>query len=914
MMENFLALKASAGSGKTFALSVRYISLIILGAKPSEILTLTFTNKAANEMKERIFHTITTLGNDKAYLEQISLVSGKSIEYILDKKDDIKKEFTKSTLSIFTIDKFINKILKEFSGYLGIFDSYEIANDNIDELSFYFLNSLNEDEFSDFVEIYLQENKKLTSLIAYFKSFIQKESQMSFDLKIYEKDIITVENDILLLANKLKSYIYQTYEESLGVNAKKALDFDTFDELFGKTWVYRETLSDFRDLKKFEDAVSSDLFLQIKELLKEYFEIRSNNATLQFVKLFEKFRTFRQEYIIKQRYLEFNDITNFANKLLNEIIDKEFLYFRLDARYRHILIDEFQDTSIEQFNILSPLIEESLAGSVEEFKTFFYVGDTKQSIYRFRGGKRELFDYLISSYPQIKEQNLDTNYRSKSCVVDFVNETFKSIHNYEYIDQKSIDSGGYVEIYTSEALQNDEPYSDVLAKLKELKLALVDLNKCAILVSTNDEVLNLYYYLSKSDLNIPINTEMTSKLINQRNVKALINWVKYLFFKEEIYRLNTLSILGIDYKEDFLLEYDIQNNSVEQTLKDIALSLDILDENIIKLIELSAQYKDIFDFVYNIDFLDASMQNSAKTGISILTIFKSKGLEYESVILVDKLKRSSNNTDAFLFEYDNIFLKKIHYKIKNKEAFDLKYKKALEKEEELSRIDILNVLYVALTRAKQNLIVLKKGENSIFDTIGLVDKKVGILTPSESKIIDTQKSIPLEYNKLPLGTQDVPLKMGLDEYEDTRARYFGIATHYVLENLIKFEEYEIPQAVDMAKQRFSSYLNSEDFIDIANRVKLLLSNTEFRNIIQNAQFLKKEQPLIFYKEVKYIDLLAINNDSYIIVDYKTSSKHHEIYHKQVATYKKAIEKITNSQNIKGYIFYLLSDKTHHLAI
>ncbi len=80
-MKNYLALKASAGSGKTFALTVRYISLLLLGgAKPKEILTLTFTNKAANEMSERIFHTLLNLGNDEAYLNEIVAQSGLSKE------------------------------------------------------------------------------------------------------------------------------------------------------------------------------------------------------------------------------------------------------------------------------------------------------------------------------------------------------------------------------------------------------------------------------------------------------------------------------------------------------------------------------------------------------------------------------------------------------------------------------------------------------------------------------------------------------------------------------------------------------------------------------------------------------------------------------------------------------------------
>lgn len=75
-MVSHVALKASAGSGKTFALTVRYISLLLLGAKPNEILTLTFTNKAANEMKQRILNTVFSFGQDSVYLEPISQNTG----------------------------------------------------------------------------------------------------------------------------------------------------------------------------------------------------------------------------------------------------------------------------------------------------------------------------------------------------------------------------------------------------------------------------------------------------------------------------------------------------------------------------------------------------------------------------------------------------------------------------------------------------------------------------------------------------------------------------------------------------------------------------------------------------------------------------------------------------------------------
>ena len=90
-MKKYLALKASAGSGKTFALTVRYISLLLMDAKPSEILTLTFTNKAAAEMSERVFKTLQTLGDDEAYLSEIIKVSGFSKEEILGKKSLLLK-------------------------------------------------------------------------------------------------------------------------------------------------------------------------------------------------------------------------------------------------------------------------------------------------------------------------------------------------------------------------------------------------------------------------------------------------------------------------------------------------------------------------------------------------------------------------------------------------------------------------------------------------------------------------------------------------------------------------------------------------------------------------------------------------------------------------------------------------------
>ena len=173
-MKQYLALKASAGSGKTFALTVRYISLLLLDAKPNEILTLTFTNKAASEMSERIYNTLLTLGDDEIYLDNIIKESGLNKKEVLNKKILLLKKFRSSELSIYTIDKFINKILREFCGYIGINDDFDIKEDDLDDISLKLLNSLNEEEFSLLLDFSLFENKKYNSIFDLFKVLYEK--------------------------------------------------------------------------------------------------------------------------------------------------------------------------------------------------------------------------------------------------------------------------------------------------------------------------------------------------------------------------------------------------------------------------------------------------------------------------------------------------------------------------------------------------------------------------------------------------------------------------------------------------------------------------------------------------------------------------------------------------------------------
>ncbi|MCT7612068.1 RecB-like helicase [Aliarcobacter butzleri] len=904
-MKNYLALKASAGSGKTFALTVRYISLLLLGAKPNEILTLTFTNKAANEMSERIYKTLLTLGDDEAYLNAIENEVNLSKEEILGKKNILIKQFSNANLSIFTIDKFVNKILREFCGYIGISDDFEIKNDDIEKLSYEFLKSLNEKDFQTLIDLSFYEKKKFNSIFELFKTILEKNE----DIEVINIDASLIElqkENILKEAFKIKESILSCANASN--SAKNAVDFETFEDLFGRTWLEKENFEDYSYFKKCANESNKSNFLKLKEELSIYYKIRAGFSLNKIFEVYLKFRDFKFEFNKNKNYLEFNDISNLVYDLLSTKIDKDFLYFRLDSNYSHILIDEFQDTSLLQYKILEPLIDEILSGDVTKFKTFFYVGDTKQSIYRFRGGKRELFDYVANTNKILEVEVLNTNYRSCENVINFVNELFLNLPNYEYFKQESVRTNGYVEVIKDTNLEEEEKFVNVAKKIEEILQSGVNFNDIAILTYTNDDVLSLYYYLKQKFPSIKISTEMTSKLINQQNVKAVINAIKYIYFKEEIYKENLNAIIGNKLLTTLDLEIILEEKSVQEVIKELSKKLKIIDENIIKLVEVSSSFNNIVDFVYEIDKLEAIMENSESKGLQILTIFKSKGLEFHTVILLDRIKRKNVDKSSLLFDYENLELKNIFYKIKGYENFNEDYKKAIDKEKKLSLEDEINILYVAMTRAKNNMIIFKKEKSSVFDILNMNVCKIGKMINSSNLVKNIEEKSIISYTPLNLGTQEKQIVKEKELKENhLHSRYFGLATHYCLEMLNNFSFNDLKYTLNLARTRFSNYLSDKDFTDIENRLAHLINNDFFKFLITNS-ILTSEQSLIYKEELKIIDLLIYKDDTYYILDYKTTKEELDEDHKnQVLYYKEAIKEIFKTSNVKSYLVYLKMD-------
>lgn len=274
---------------------------------------------------------------------------------------------------------------------------------------------------------------------------------------------------------------------------------------------------------------------------------------------------------------------------------------------------------------------------------------------------------------------------------------------------------------------------------------------------------------------------------------------------------------------------------------------------------------------------------------------------------MDRLKREPVNKDAIIYEYDGIKLQNIYLRIKGRDELDNNYANALKKEKKLVLEDSLNALYVAFTRARENLYVIKKSKGSSFDILDLSIGSYGTLKvkPSTNKV--EKKSLDtLNYVEEYYGPQSDIVKVEDDEIEaDIKAQNFGTALHYMLEMMSEFSTESIQDAKDMMVNKYGHILEDEEIADIVNRANMLVENEEFIKLTQGECY--KEQSLRHNNNLKYIDLLVHGNDGvYKIIDYKSSMKYSEHHVEQVSSYIEAVEEITGDM-AEGYVCYLLED-------
>lgn len=821
----FEIYNASAGSGKTFTLVKEYLKIILSSKRDDaykNILAITFTNKAVEEMKTRIVATLEEFAketpNAKA-LEMLEKVMGEtemSQKAIYEKSKRIIKNIIHNYASfdISTIDKFTHRVIRSFTLDLDLPMTFEVSLDtesllneaidsmiaqagedeNLTKLLVDFATEKTDDDKSwdvsrDFLEIgklLLNENNRSEILNFQDKSiteFLKIKVQISKICDTLEQQIKLIAVDTLTmitdsgveLGSFFSGYVTNFLQKladgkiDINTNIYKYLDDQHPD---AKDRYSKKVPQDQKDKI---DAMALDVLATVKKLNRSVGTYSFYKAFLKNLTPLSVLNTINHELLKIQQEQNILSISEFNNIIHDHIKEQPapFIYEKLGERYTHFFIDEFQDTSIMQWENLFPLIDNALSGQNDygEKGSLMIVGDPKQSIYRWRGGRAEQFIELSEdkspfSNPDIKAENLATNFRSYAEVIEFNNSFFGFLANdfteasYKKIYADSTQkinnkSGGYVTVSfvnqdevvdEEEAVEKNELYlKAILDRVEQLKEEGFLYSEMAILVRKKLQGIWIANYFTEN--NIPFISsetllvsssdqvlfiiELLEFIKNKINIQAKANFLYFIGRQLEVESIHDFIKNGVratNEKEfeawllscgyDFSFEI-IRKKSLYETAE-IIVSVFLKDANnvyIMSFLDLILEQNirnqssiDDFLLFWKEQGHKKSIPSPKRNAIQILTIHKSKGLEFPVVIFPfadEDYARSIKDKLWVDNDIKEIELSRILVdNTKSVENYSEKASETLYHKNQEELLDNINILYVALTRAVEQLHVI----------------------------------------------------------------------------------------------------------------------------------------------------------------------------------------------------------------
>lgn len=816
----FIIYDAAAGSGKTYTLVKEYLKIILNSKKEGyykHLLAITFTNKAVTEMKQRIIDNLVlfsqpdAIENPSEMATQIAGETGLTSIQIQTQSKKIVKHLLHhySNLNIETIDHFNHRLIRTFARDLKLSGNFEVCLDTsklVSEAVDQLISKAGEDPNTtkvllDFALEKTDDDKSwdISKDIVKTAGLLFNENDAIHIAKLKEKtlkDFTTFKHEILYKKKFLSEKIQNIAANTLQLIEESGLQYDDFSSKFLPNYFLKLKAGSFNvtfGLKWQEDMNNKPLYPgRVKKDTPEI-AIIIDEITPVFISNFEETKELVPQILLLNSMLkniiplsvinlvnaeidiikeEKNvlPISEFNSLINNEIKDQPvpFIYERMGERYRHFFIDEFQDTSLLQWDNLKPLIDNALSQQFqnEETGSLLLVGDAKQSIYRWRGGLPEQFiglcndDNPFSIDKDIRQ--LPKNYRSYDEIIKFNNDFFtfiasyfgdpvhKELYGLGNRQQANKKKGGYVHFKFIES-QNKEEKDELYAKhifqtIVNLKERGYEESEICILTRKRKDGIVLGAYLLEQGISI-ISSE-TLLLKHSSLVQVLVDSLTLSLYPEnEEIKINLLNFLHQHFsikeeKHTFFNKFlTISTKDFSQLLNFYGIDFDISIMQSVPLyqsceycirkfkldLKADAYLFEFMDIVFEFEqqpktskilFLEeweAQKENSSipissgKKGIQLMTIHKAKGLEFPIVLFpyadLNIYKEIEAKAWFPVTNDQSGFEETLINFNKDVEKYGAFGEEIYQKRRNTLELDNFNLLYVTLTRAIEQLYV-----------------------------------------------------------------------------------------------------------------------------------------------------------------------------------------------------------------
>lgn len=1031
-------VNASAGSGKTYSLVKTYIKLLLQDnedgsdSRYAEILAMTFTNKAALEMKTRIIKALDELAypdlHGYGYLEIIASDTGLKKELIREKAGRFLSGILHhyEDFHVMTIDKFNLRLIRSFSRDLDLPPDFEVVLNEtpvIEQVVDGLLEEIGKDKelsaiLLQYANANIEDEKSWNlrqSLIDFGKvlsseqdlPYVDRLMNMDFssdDFKAHKTELKQLNEEYRLKSMELVSLFTASglteKDVSRGkdvVNAVAKLNngalkltdklpfsptnlanIEKAAETNGQAAGFNEAVTRFVAWHTSNHEYAGILLIYLKNYFNMALLKYMNKALLALNK---------QERLI--RISEFN--TKIA-ELLQE--DTLYIYEKLGTRFRHFMLDEFQDTSRLQWLNLIPLVRESLGHGRQNF----IVGDPKQAIYRFKNGVAEQFVELPGVYNPEKDAKiaevsdyfremghvevLEDNWRSGSGIVAFNNELFGTLRHQLPDKQKDFyasvqqtprsDKAGYVYIESKPAgrenkqEKQEEQLNFILQSVQDALndgfrpgdiCVLGRGNKFCNFIATSLTHKG-YTVVSADSLNI--DSELTVRFVisyfklrlnpvNQNTIRQFaylycelfrhpLDYYNSLFTTMEIEDQKTIKIATIDlflqknpnYTNHFFEPFETLYDLIQKTFRLFGLH-ELKNPYLHHLADLVHLFEtkngpDLNQFLQDYDTMPkdakALQVPESDDALKVMTIHKSKGLEFPVVIVINDMDVRVKG--EFFVETDAYLLRNTL----GKESPVREIREANEEEQQKLFLDTLNLYYVAYTRPVDRLYVkndyAKSGLSAdihqvlrqLPDAIGEGESLSFVRGKKEVRYgttdTVTQGFFLPESSTDNLWFPDIALQdseeLTSEAFLSEEQRY-GNQFHLAISSIHSKNEIEktIHQLVQtgVVEQAFEEQLKT-DLIQ-------LFETSAYNRLFENAiEILSEQRYIISRNEQIRPDKIILKSDSTIILDYKTGQplKKHR---KQVEQYCSVLQQM-NYPRVEAYLFYVKNFELVHVDV